>query len=226
MLFMLFHVLARVASISFPCCEFLASYPLVHVMSIHDPCLPMSSNVLPGASGIVESFDNLLQNHATLLFLKRLCRISFGYPDGKHIRIQRVLGDHFDHFIYMTTMRNMTPGEPGYQGEAKQSAEQRQNRQNGFEAATASTASTAKDSNDSTDSTGSSNGDGNASECFRYAIHHFLVPEGNVKAALGQADEITLRLAFPLDACTDHDSVARAHSQRQCSQSPENSDNP
>ena len=184
-------------SISLHCfaCE---SWPtrLIHV----DLC-QSTIHVLPGVSGIVEAFDNLLQNHATLLFLKRLCRISFGYPDGKQIRIQRVLGEE-DHFIYMTEQ-----GEPG-----EQSSEQN----------VSLTALHPKDSNDSTGSNSNGTCDGNAFQCFRYAMHHFRVPEGDVKAALGQPDEITLRLAFPLDACTNHDSVARAHSQRQCSKSLEN----
>lgn len=135
-----------------------------------------------GVSGIVEAFDNLLQNHATLLFLKRLCRISFGYPDGKQIRIQRVLGEE-DHFIYMTEQ-----GEPG-----EQSSEQN----------VSLTALHPKDSNDSTGSNSNGTCDGNAFQCFRYAMHHFRVPEGDVKAALGQPDEITLRLAFPLDRGED-----------------------
>eukprot|EP00435_Cladocopium_sp_Y103_P007182 s3744_g2.t1 len=160
-----------------------------------------------GFSGIVEAFENLLQNHATLLFLKRLCRISFRYPDGKHIRIQRVLGE--DQCIYKTEQTASLDTKDSNDSSAS------------------NTGSNSNKSNESNESDGACDGDGDGkcqnsknsgtvgsvatSVCFRYAVHHFRVAESDVKAALGPGpgqDEITLRLAFPLDRCEDSEDLS------------------
>eukprot|EP00913_Durusdinium_trenchii_P014536 g13636.t1 len=54
--------------------------------------------LLSGFSSISEAFDQLLQHHVTILFLKRLCRINLEYPDGRTVLIQRDVLSQKDQF--------------------------------------------------------------------------------------------------------------------------------